>query len=250
MTCRSCPLSCRWLFACLVAGVLAAPASSYAEWYGDFEVSVSPSTPTSLETFDLLVTQVFGDPSQELAEQSISIDGDRIRAFVLMRDLFGVFPQVVTTDGAFFDDIGPLAAGTYHVDAEMWMRRPREIIGEETVLINRGSLTFEVVPAATPVAGDFNEDGVVDAADFVVWRKNFNSMSDVGGGAEDSAFTISGYEDWRANFGRAAAGTGASLVANSAAVPEPTAATTFILLLPLICLRAARRRRAIRAPLD
>jgi hypothetical protein len=211
----------------VVASVCAAPRSSFADWYGDFIVSVSPPTPTSLQTFDLRVIQVFGDPSQERVEQSITINGNRLSVYVLMKDLFGVFPQVVTADGAFFDDFGPLAAGTYHVDAEMWMRRPTEI-GEETVLINRGNLTFDVTPSAAPLAGDFNNDGVVDAADFVVWRKNSANP---------------GYEDWRANFGRATAED--SLLAGSAAVPEPSAAVAVAILLPLACLRTVRMHRAI-----
>ncbi|HEY3393537.1 MAG TPA: LamG-like jellyroll fold domain-containing protein [Lacipirellulaceae bacterium] len=51
--------------------------------------------------------------------------------------------------------------------------------------------------------GDFNGDGKVDAADYVVWRKTDGSQP--------------GYVAWRANFGRTA---GASAAA-SAAVPEP-----------------------------
>jgi len=42
-----------------------------------------------------------------------------------------------------------------------------------------------------PIAGDFNHDGSVDAADYVVWRKF--------GGFQAS------YGAWRANFGSPAA---------------------------------------------
>jgi hypothetical protein len=56
------------------------------------------------------------------------------------------------------------------------------------------------------LAGDFNGDGVVDAADYVVWRKNDGSQA--------------GYDTWRTNFGRTS-GSG-SAIAASAAVPEPT----------------------------
>jgi hypothetical protein len=240
MSRRTCPLSCGWFFACVVAGVCAAPISSFADWYGDLLISVSPPTPSSVETFDLEVLQVFGDPSQERVEQTIAIDGDRIHVYVLMRDLFGIFPQVVTADGAFFDDFGPLAAGTYDVDAEMWMRRPTEFGGLETVLINRGSLTFDVTPAPGPIVGDFNQDGVVNAADYVIWRKNFSTTSEGGSGADELAFDSTGYDNWRANFSRAAAED--SLLAGSAAVPEPTAAVAIVILLPLVCLCAPRRR--------
>ena len=56
--------------------------------------------------------------------------------------------------------------------------------------------------------GDFNSDGSVDAADYVIWRKAPSSY----GGA-------SGYDLWRQNFGALATGNGSALTEN--AVPEP-----------------------------
>jgi hypothetical protein len=55
--------------------------------------------------------------------------------------------------------------------------------------------------------GDFNGDGKVDAADYVVWRKTDG--------------TLAGYNEWRTNFG---AMSGAGAIASDAglrAVPEP-----------------------------
>ncbi len=70
-----------------------------------------------------------------------------------------------------------------------------------------------------PIAGDFNGDGAVDAADYVVWRKfrGFNNVwadGDGNGsvGAEDLAL-------WRANYGRVAANGGNP----PNPVPEPAA---------------------------
>jgi len=54
--------------------------------------------------------------------------------------------------------------------------------------------------------GDFNQDGKVDAADYVVWRKGFGTT-----------FSITDYNNWRANFGQTG-GSGASFEA----IPEPT----------------------------
>jgi hypothetical protein len=56
--------------------------------------------------------------------------------------------------------------------------------------------------------GDYNNDGKVDAADYVVWRK------DPAGHGGDPA----GYDTWRANFGATSAGTGSAL--ESGTVPE------------------------------
>lgn len=60
---------------------------------------------------------------------------------------------------------------------------------------------------ATQAPGDFNNDGKVDAGDYVTWRKDPASF----GGA-------TGYDAWRANFG-SGSGSGSSL----ASVPEPSA---------------------------
>ncbi len=64
-----------------------------------------------------------------------------------------------------------------------------------------------LVPAtAEPdLPGDFNHDGSVDAADYVVWRKTLNTQET--------------YDIWRANFGRSlTSGSGASAAANGSSV--------------------------------
>jgi hypothetical protein len=66
--------------------------------------------------------------------------------------------------------------------------------------------------------GDFNNDGNVDAADYVVWRKN--------------GMTQAEFNTWRANFGAMAGGGGAGLTEASysdANVPEPTALALAVL---------------------
>ena len=60
--------------------------------------------------------------------------------------------------------------------------------------------------------GDFNNSGVVDAADYAVWRKGLGTT-----------YVASDYNVWRTHFGRTAAGSGASLEA-AALVPEPATA--------------------------
>ena len=63
--------------------------------------------------------------------------------------------------------------------------------------------------------GDYNANGTVDAADYVIWRKGLGTI-----------YTQSDFNVWRANFGQTA-GSGASAVENGA-VPEP--ATLMLLL--------------------
>jgi glycoprotein endo-alpha-1,2-mannosidase len=70
----------------------------------------------------------------------------------------------------------------------------------------------------TVIPGDFNGDGNVNAADYVIWRKTEGSPE--------------GYNAWRSNFG-AGSGTGAtmSLSPSDASVPEPV---SFVLI--AVCL--------------
>jgi hypothetical protein len=67
-------------------------------------------------------------------------------------------------------------------------------------------------------SGDYNNNGVVDAADYVVWRKTLgNSITPFGGadGDGDGIIGLGDHSQWRANFGKSAAG-----VATLTSVPE------------------------------
>ena len=91
-----------------------------------------------------------------------------------------------------------------------------------TDLYTTGEVTLS---AQVAVPGDFNNNGVVDAADYVVWRKTDGSPA--------------GYNVWRTHFGQTA-GSGSSTVAN-AAVPEPSTLVMLVLAVAGVC---SRRRRA------
>ena len=89
-------------------------------------------------------------------------------------------------------------------------------------------LTLAVVPK---LAGDFNADGVVDAADYVAWRQ-MSGQTGIGLAADsnfDTQVDLMDYAIWRANFGQAIPGSGSSPTVGDphAAVPEPASATLF-----------------------
>lgn len=73
------------------------------------------------------------------------------------------------------------------------------------------SVTLAVIAPTLP--GDYNGDGIVDAADYVIWRKTDGNNQ-------------AGYDAWRANFGNTL-GRGAARV--SAAIPEPATAMMLII---------------------
>ncbi len=81
---------------------------------------------------------------------------------------------------------------------------------------NAGSLLLQVVDATLP--GDFNDDGTVDAADYVAWRNGLGAP-----------YTQTHYNTWRAHFGQTAgSGAAASADANPA-VPEPVSLSLMLL---------------------
>jgi hypothetical protein len=77
------------------------------------------------------------------------------------------------------------------------------------------------VVVATPVIGDFNNDGVVDAADYVVWRKA-SPTDTLPNDDTPGVVDASDYSDWRASFGSSGLASSAALGLN--AVPEPAGA--------------------------
>jgi hypothetical protein len=87
---------------------------------------------------------------------------------------------------------------------------------------------FRIVAELPP--GDFNQDGTVDAADYVVWRKTDGTQT--------------GYDSWRANFGTSLlAGSGSAIPSAESlpAVPEPS--TRMIASIAAIGVGAAALRQ-------
>jgi hypothetical protein len=83
-------------------------------------------------------------------------------------------------------------------------------------------ITLEFWPPPI-LEGDFNGDGRVDVADYVLWRKNPNSH---GGNP-------AGYVTWRTNFGN----SGSAGASGNAAVPEPSSIGILLLGMLLMPLR-------------
>ena len=82
--------------------------------------------------------------------------------------------------------------------------------------------------AAPTLAGDYNQDGNVDAADYSVWRDSLGSTGPLPNETE-SLGTIdqADYDAWKANFGATTAGAASRVVPDpgSSAVPEPVTGT-------------------------
>jgi hypothetical protein len=113
---------------------------------------------------------------------------------------------------------------------------PDNILGD-----NGGGVSVVIAPiAGTP--GDFNQNSVVDAADYAVWRKYQGTTHALPNDPTGGTIGPAQYATWRSNFGRPpGSGVGSSLDGLGSAVPEPSSAA-ILGILSLIAL--ARRRRA------
>src|SRR5262249_36008005 len=92
--------------------------------------------------------------------------------------------------------------------------------------------------------GDFNNDNVVDAADYVIWQK-FNGQSSAsnmytrGDANGDKTVNAADYAIWRANFGKSITVAGSG-ISPSLSVPEPA---SIVLALSALGFFGCQRRR-------
>jgi hypothetical protein len=90
------------------------------------------------------------------------------------------------------------------------------------------------------VPGDYNSNGVVDAGDYIVWRKNQGTTHVLPNDSIGGTIGMAQFDQWRAHFGQPP-GSGAGAIANSA-VLEPTTMVLLVFAMTGWCL--CRRRAA------
>jgi hypothetical protein len=104
-----------------------------------------------------------------------------------------------------------------------------------------GVVTLNAGGGGGGLAGDFNNNGTVDAADYTIWRDNLGAQDEstlMGNGDGSGAVDGGDYALWSTNFGNVA-GSGSG----SSAVPEPAACLLLACAGSLVCLWAPRFRR-------
>ena len=88
---------------------------------------------------------------------------------------------------------------------------------------------------STGISGDYNGNGIVDAADYTVWRDHLGQSVTLPNDTTPGSVTQADYDVWRSNFGnQSGSGSGAS-----AAVPEP--ASLWMLLVGILTLCCRQR---------
>jgi len=114
---------------------------------------------------------------------------------------------------------------------------PIEINNEDTTEVSQyfdgQFVATYTIPAGVP--GDYNNNGKVDAADYVLWKSGGPLANEV-----DNPGTVNGadYTEWRARFGNPGSGAAQG---DNAGVPEP--ASMMLLILGLVGLLGGYRQR-------
>jgi DNA-binding beta-propeller fold protein YncE len=159
----------------------------------------------------------------------------------------GSGPEFAGIRGLTLDAAQHLFVVDVELDAVLRVDR---ISGNRTVIsdgaIGAGT-TFDLpdpiaVVGMLQLAGDYNGNHVVDAADYVVWRDRLGTTAALPGDVTPGLVSEDDYVVWRMNFGRSVSGGAA------AAVPEPgTVLWAAGLLVAFLSQRpTSRRRRSVR----
>jgi len=103
------------------------------------------------------------------------------------------------------------------------------------VEILRDLTSLEIDYIAPDIPGDFNGDGRVDSADYLVWRENFGESESTlapGSGNGNEIVDGSDFLVWREHFG----GTGGRLeVVSEQSIPEPTSIAMAVVAGLMVC---------------
>jgi hypothetical protein len=104
-----------------------------------------------------------------------------------------------------------------------------------------GGQSHSLLITVPRLPGDYNKDGTVDAADYVVWRRSVGQTGAVlaADGDQDHQIEADDYNVWRANFGASLGPGSGSASPPSPSVPEPS---SVVLALSLLSLTPFRRQ--------
>jgi T5SS/PEP-CTERM-associated repeat protein len=175
-----------------------------------------------------------GDFTQAVGKLQSEIGGTTPGSQFDMLDITGAATLGGTLEVSLIDGFTPSVGDVFeivHADSGVFggfdtFSLPT-VPGRSWAFVNT-SVSFFLLVGSAPVPGDFNDDGHVDAADYVVWRKTDGSPT--------------GYNLWRSHFGQTAGGGVALSSADprSAAVPEPATLILMILVAVGWCLDQRR----------
>jgi hypothetical protein len=97
--------------------------------------------------------------------------------------------------------------------------------------------------SAPAVNGDYNNNGIVDTADYILWRRYFGQLIALPNRITAGTITGADYTAWRSNFAKLAPGAATSELNGGGTVPEPTAWLLSLVLAGLAYLNRNTLRR-------
>jgi hypothetical protein len=178
-------------------------------------------------------------PSLDNEELEWHIDGREPGTYTDIRMDMTQFLHPVTFDfpATFNDIVGTQGSGPNDMiptGFQLYFNKSGGVANSLTVYID--NIRVGTTPVGSP--GDYNEDGAVDAADYVFWRKaagqgldDLPNDNDDAGPVGESEYTL-----WRTNFGSGTGGGG-----SLGGVPEPASAG--LLAIAVLCSLGTTRRR-------
>jgi hypothetical protein len=172
-------------------------------WYWKYNISAGDQFHARLRLSNDQVTTV--DLTNPAAEFDFNVSGSA-SDFQMFETTVPVPDGVQSFDLTFITAGAPTATGTMYID----------------------DISAALVAAPT-LAGDYNHDGVVDAADYTVWRDSLGQTGTglAADGDNDGAVTVLDYQVWQLNFGKTSGGSGAG---HGGVVPEPASWMLALLL--------------------
>lgn len=150
---------------------------------------------------------------------------------------FGGYEPTGALTSTAGDDITTSIATNNHTLQSFILRQNGTAVNNQIPLgiiydeLRVGTSWADVTPG---VPGDYNGNGSVDAADYVVWRHGGPLANEVD---SRGLVTANDYAEWRARFGNPAS----SGVGTGTAVPEPVALGLLACLLPMLGARRGRK---------
>jgi hypothetical protein len=208
---------------------------------GDFkEIGVGVINGTNGSVGPQLVTQDFGDPGDIRYITGVVYEDLNSNNFYDIGE--GRSGVRVDVDGSAFFAVST-SSGGYSVPVPINGTYPITFSGggyqtfmtTATVLNGENEKVDYLVSALVGVPGDYNDDGAVTAADYVVWRKNAGTTNDLPNDPVGGTIGAQQYANWRANFGDTLGSGGGQY-----AVPEPTG---LLLCALAACFWTERKRR-------
>jgi hypothetical protein len=173
-----------------------------------------------------------------------------------------VAPDFTLPSANFFNPVGDtltLSAG-FNIDTKTFTSLPTDGVTARHYVPNTGATSLgtnnptnyagatgsvNLPPPASPT-GDYNGNGSVDTADYIVWRKTLDTFApQIGAGADgdaDGMIDQGDYDFWRMRFGSIVSG---SSLGSGAGVPEPTTAAILLGALAITRIRPKRTARRL-----